>query len=153
VIAPAREQARAVRHRRQRGFSLIAAIFLIVVLAALAAFAVQVAVSQNEGGDLELLEARTQAAADAGIEYAANRALNGAKVCAASRTLSLNVAGLEGYSVTVKCSATSGHWIETPPPAANDTDYVLKATATHGTYGQPGYVSRTVARTVTNAPP
>ena len=52
--------------RRQDGFSLVAAIFLIVVLAALGAFAVQIAMTQYQAASVEMLEARTQAAAEAG---------------------------------------------------------------------------------------
>jgi MSHA biogenesis protein MshP len=134
---------------QQSGFSLVAAVFLIVVLAGLAAFAVQVAMSQYQGANLVLLEARAQAAADSGIEYGANRTLR-AGGCAAIRSpLTLNQPGLSGYSVNVSCAATNGHKVNGTPY----TVYVLTSTATYGTYGRSGYVSRSVTRNVTNAPP
>ena len=60
---------------RERGFALIAALFLLVVLAALGAFAVRINMTQRHTSTLELQELRAQAALQAGIEYAAARLL------------------------------------------------------------------------------
>jgi MSHA biogenesis protein MshP len=139
---------------REAGFSLVAAIFLIVVLAALGAFAVQVAMTQYQSSTLELLEARAQAAAEAGIEYGANLALQRAPPsCLASNTLKPQGA-LAGFVVTVACTSTT-HQIYSglPPTAQTYTVYALTATASKGTYGAQDYVARTVTRNVTNAPP
>lgn len=145
--------------RRQAGFSLVMAIFLIVVLAALAAFAVQIAMAQYETANVELLEARAQAAAAAGIEWGANLTLQASPVifCAgtpASRTFTLTQGALNGFVVTVTCTPTT-HQIYSgaPPTAQNYEVYALKSTATYGSYGGPDYVARTVTRDVTNAPP
>ena len=137
---------------RQRGFSLIAAIFLIVVLAALGAFAVRVAMTQYQTANVELLEARAEAAAQAGIGYGATMALQ-ASNCA-SAALNLTPTGLAGFTVTVTCSATT-HQAYSPVSHSVQTftAYALTATASYGTYGQPDYVARTVSRNVTNAPP
>lgn len=137
---------------RQRGFSLIAAIFLIVVLAALGAFAVRVAMTQYQGANVELLEARAQAAAQAGIGYGATMALQ-ASTCS-GKILNLTPTGLAGFIVTVTCSATT-HRAYSPVSHSVQTftAYALAATASYGTYGQPDYVARTVSRNVTNAPP
>ena len=138
---PASQKCRGLR-RNQAGFSLVAAVFLIVVLAALGAFAVQVAMSQYQGTNMQLLEARAQAAAAAGIEYEANRALR-ASACA-NRTLNLNRGALTGFVVKVTCASTT-HPI--------GTVYALTAVATRGSYGSADYVARTVTRNVTTAPP
>lgn len=130
------------RRDRQAGFSLVAAVFLIVVLAALGAFVVQIAMTQYQGANMQLLEARAQAAAQTGIEYGANRALR-ASVCA-NRTLTLNGGALTGFVVTVTCTSTT-HPI--------GTVYALTAVATRGSYGTPDYVARTATRNVTTAPP
>lgn len=130
--------------RREAGFSLVAAVFLIVVLAALGAFAVQVAMTQYQSANVELLEVRAQAAAEAGIEYAANLALQSSPTCAGNTSLSLPPAALAGFVVTVTCSATA-HPI--------GTVYALTATATLGSYGTPDYVARKVTRSVTTAAP
>ncbi len=129
---------------REAGFSLVAAVFLIVVLAALGAFAVQVAMTQYQTANVALLDVRAQSAAEAGIEYAANRALQSSPKCAGSKTLRPTPAALAGFVVTVTCSATT-HPI--------GTVYALTAAATLGSYGTPDYVARKVTRSVTTAPP
>ena len=146
------------RAARQAGFSLIAAIFLIVVLAALGAFAVQVAMAQYQSANVEFLEARAQAAAQAGIEYGANRALHVAPACASgntSKTFTLTGGALAGFVVTATCAARTHQIYSTVPPAGfkTYTVYALAATASRGTYGKPDYVARTVTRNVTDAPP
>jgi MSHA biogenesis protein MshP len=149
------ERSRA--HRRQAGFSLIAAIFLIVVLAALGAFAVQVAMAQYQSANVEFLEARAQAAAQAGIEYGSNQTLHRSPApCASantSNTLTLTGGALKGFAVTVTCAATVHQIYSGPPPTAHPYEvFTLSATASRGTYGEPDYVARTVTRNV-NAPP
>lgn len=136
----------------QSGFSLIAAIFLIVVLAALGAFAVQVAMSQYQAATSEVLQARAQAAAAAGIEYQANLALHRTpSLCLASSTLNLTRGALTGFVVTLACSATT-HQIYTGVTPTQYTVYALTASASEGTYGTRDYVTRTVTRNVTLAP-
>lgn len=135
---------------RQAGFSLVAAVFLIVILAALAAFAVQVTMTQSAGANTELLEAQAQAAAAAGIEYGANLALQPPGVCRATTTLRPNQPGLSGFVVTVRCLRTS-HQIGAGPTTYYA--YALTSSASHGSYGSSDYVARKITRNVTNAPP
>lgn len=142
---------------RQAGFSLVAAIFLIVVLAALGAFAVQVAMTQYQTSSSELLQARAQAAAEAGIEYGANLTLQVPTICTStpsSNTLNLTQGTLTGFVVTVTCTPTQ-HQIYSPSTSTWQpyTVYALAATASEGAYGSQDYVARTVTRNVTNAPP
>lgn len=136
----------------QAGFSLVAAVFLIVVLAALAAFAVQVAMSQAQGANMELLQAQAQSAAQTGIEYGANIALQSPApgTCRATPPLRLNQPGLSGFVVTLSCTRTT-HQIGAGPTTYYA--YALTSTATHGSYGSADYVARKVTRNVTDAPP
>lgn len=141
--------------QRQTGFSLIAAIFLIVVLAALGTFAVQVAMSQYQSGNVELLEAQAQAAANTGIGYAADLALGPAGTCRPTSVLPRQRLGpLVGFMVSLKCARTT-HQVNSaiPPSPRTYFAYALTSSASYGTYGQPNYVARTVTRNVTNAPP
>lgn len=134
---------------RQAGFSLVAAIFLIVVLAALGAFAVQVAMAQYQGSNVELLEARAQSAAEAGVGYGATLARTNGTCNSSNPPLTLTRGALAGFVVTMSCSPT------TQAIGAGPTTYdayAVTATATYGSYGQPDYVARRVTR-VTNAPP
>jgi MSHA biogenesis protein MshP len=131
--------------KRSGGFALVPALFLVVVLGALALVAIRVGTGQQQAVTLSLMQTRALAAARAGIEWGAYRALvNGS--CVASTTLNLTEAALKGFSVIVTCSATSFANGE-----ANNNCYVISAATTFGTYGQPTYVHRVVSATLTDA--
>lgn len=68
---------------RERGFSLITAIFLIVVLAALAGYAVSLSTAQQESAALDEKSARTYQAAQSGLEWGMWQVLRSAPVAAA----------------------------------------------------------------------
>jgi MSHA biogenesis protein MshP len=125
----------------QQGFALIPALFLIVVLGALALVAIRVSTGQQQAVIMALEEERALAAAQSGVEWGAYQSVNGS--CAASTTLNLSEAALSGFTVIVTCTATTF--------ATTSISYVLYSTATTGTYGQPGYVHRVVSGTFTNA--
>lgn len=137
--------------RTIRGFALIAAIFVILVLAALAAFAVRIGATQQQTADFGMLNARAQAAADSGFEFGANQGLihGSCPGAAAPTTLNLTAVGLKGFTVTVTCRPTN-HQIGAGPTTYHA--YALTSVAQLGTYGTSGYVARTVVRTVTDAP-
>ena len=130
--------------RPGRGFALIPALFLIVVLGALGVIAIRVGIGQQQAVTMALQQARAIAAAQAGIEWGAYQATV-AHSCVPSTTLNLTEAALAGFTVTVTCAATI---FPSGPPAS--LSYVLMSTATTGTYGQPGYVHRAVSGTYTN---
>jgi MSHA biogenesis protein MshP len=130
--------------RQMSGFALIPALFLIVVLGALAVVAIRVGTGQQQAVTMSLLQARALSAAQTGIEWGAYRALSGS--CVASTTLTLTEAALNGFSVIVTCAA-----VTFSTGAATNTSYVLNSAATAGLYGQPGYVRRVVSGTYTNA--
>jgi MSHA biogenesis protein MshP len=130
--------------RPQLGFALIPALFLIVVLGALAAVAIRVGTGQQQAVTMSLLQARALSAAQTGVEWGAYRALSGS--CVASTTLTLTEAALNGFSVIVTCAA-----VTFSTGAATNTSYVLNSAAAAGLYGQPGYVRRVVSGTYTNA--
>jgi MSHA biogenesis protein MshP len=123
----------------------VPALFLIVVLGALAVVAIKVGNSQQQTVTMALQESRALAAAQAGIEWGAYAALINSS-CTSSTTLTLTEAALNGFAVVVTCTATTY-----ANGAATNHSYVLQATATTGTYGQPGYVHRTVSGTFTDA--
>lgn len=136
------------RSRGNRGFALLAAIFVLLVLAALAAFSFAIGLNQQQTASYDLLIARAQAAADSGLEFGANRALKGG-ACAGSTSLTPNAVGLSGFTVTVTCQASpSLHRIG----AQSYPAYILTATARRGNYGSADFVSRTSTATVTSAP-
>ena len=132
---------------RACGFALVPALFLIVVLGALGVVAVRLGSAQQQAVTMGLVQTRALAAARAGIEWGAYRALPPTNSCAASATLNLTEAALNGFTVVVTCASTSFF----SNGAVPNTSYSLLATATAGTYGQPGYVRRVVSSTFTDA--
>jgi MSHA biogenesis protein MshP len=89
----------------QRGFSIVTAIFLIVILAALGAFAVSMFRVQQSTAAFDELGARGYQAAQAGIEWGAWQALQNGGACAASTSLALP-GSLSPFTVTVVCAST-----------------------------------------------
>jgi MSHA biogenesis protein MshP len=134
----------AAKNPQEWGFALIPALFLIVVLGALAAVAIRVGTGQQQAVTMSLQQARALSAAQTGIEWGAYQALVLGGSCVASTTLTLTEAALNGFSVIVTCT-------DVTPPGATNKYYVLNSAATSGLYGQPGYVRRVVSGTYTNA--
>ena len=96
----------------QRGFSLVSAIFLLVVVAALGAFAVTLSTTQNQSQALEVSGARAYQAALAGIEWAAfyvAQSTPGVQWagCVPGGTPVVAGGNLAAYAVTVSCIPTS----------------------------------------------
>jgi len=140
-----------ILHELQRGFSLVSAIFLLVVIAALGTFAVTLSTTQQQGAALDVLGARAYQAARAGIEWGAYQVLPAsaaafATTCRAGTTSQVVAplpSTLAGFSVNTACSATSHVegtstlWV-----------YSLTSTATQGTAATPDYVERQMAVTI-----
>jgi MSHA biogenesis protein MshP len=127
-----------MRSSRQRGMSLAVAIFLITVIASLAAFAVTVGTATSQSENLQLQADRAEAAARAGAEWGAYRALVN-NSCLAGTTFNLNQAALRGFRVTVSCTAQS---------LAPNTVYEINSFAQWGNFGAANYASRRVIRHV-----
>jgi MSHA biogenesis protein MshP len=130
--------------QRCAGFALVPALFLVVVLGALSVVAVRVGSGQQHAVTMGLVQARALAAARTGVEWGAYRALNGS--CVATSTLNLTETAANGFAVVVTCSATSFS-----NGSGTSNSYVIRSTATAGTYGQPSYVRRVVSATFTDA--
>ncbi len=110
-----------MRLERQTGFSIIAAIFLLVVLALLGALIASVTGMQQQSGQLDLQGVRAYQAARAGMEWSAsqvldpNNALNPASCspivmpsCPVSpQNLPALAGSLAGFTVTVTCAQTA----------------------------------------------
>ncbi len=107
----------------QRGFSIVTAIFLIVVLAALGAFAVSMFRVQQSSSVFDELGARGYQAAQSGIEWGAWQVLRNGGACAASTSLALP-GSLALFTVTVGCTSTAHTEAGNPV-----TIYQLTATA------------------------
>ena len=120
--------------RTQRGFAIVAAIFLLVILSALGAFMLTFSNTQQLTSAQDVQGSRTYWAAKAGIQWAAAKLQPPAVACPApSSTLTL-----DGFTVTVTCTAntyTEG--------ADNKIIYWVESKATSGgAVGSLGYTER-----------
>jgi len=128
----------------QRGVSLITAIFLLVVLAALGFYAARIGVMQQQTVTSSLRAAQAFHAARSGIAWGAHRAV-GSGWCGTA-TLNLSEVGTAGFDVQVQCTQ-SAH-VE---GAATINVFVIDVLAESGLYGGPDYVSRRLQAKVTDA--
>lgn len=127
----------------QRGFSLISAIFLLVVIAALGTFAVTLSTTQQQSAALDVLGSRAYQAARAGIEWGAYQILINGSPCPGQALTGLPNT-LSGFTVNVTC---------TPYPTYNEAGttvnmYLLSSTAWQGTLNTPNYVERNLTVTI-----
>jgi MSHA biogenesis protein MshP len=148
-----------MRFARQNGFTIVSAIFILVVMAALAAFIVTASTGQQIGSALDVQGARAYQAARAGLEWglfelqtssqyqfgfgpspvgantSATANANSRNCPAASATFNPPASTLAGFTVTVTCTA----YVD---PNAGPTVFVIQSTASSGTVGSAGYVER-----------
>lgn len=134
--------------RGQQGFSIVSAIFLLVVLSFLGVAMVTFSTSQHQSSAMDVMGARAYQAARAGIEWGAYQVLQTGGGCgaASSNLVAGTMSGtLSGFNVNVQCSSTAHS-----EAAATVTIYQITSTARQGAPATPGYVERQM--TVTIAP-
>ncbi len=123
----------------QRGFAAIAAVFLLVVLAALGAFMLTFSNTQQLNSAQDVQGSRAYWAARGGLEWGLASVI-GASACPASPT----TLTLDGFAVNVSC--LSQVYAE---GGANRTIYRLAATASQGGgVGMMNYIERSVSATI-----
>ena len=99
------------RARRMRGFSLVTAIFLLVVLAGLAVAMVSIATVQHTESAMDVQGVRAEQAARAGLEWGLRQQLipGGRTECIAASSFVLPPGStLTGFAVSVQCSMGPG---------------------------------------------
>ena len=133
---------------KQTGFSLVTAIFLIVVVALLAAFIATIGSVQKTTSAFALVGSRAQFAAISGVEWGMHHVLGG-PACFTSPTTFTIAGGASGnFNVTLTCSSVTVTEGAAPAYLVFDID----AKAEFGTSGQEDYFSRRIAASVTTAP-
>ncbi len=127
--------------KRESGFVLPTAIFLLVVLAALAASMVSLSRTSQLGSALDIQGSRAYQAARAGIEWAAWQVLRNPTPSCLAAPSPLALAGtLTTFSVNVSC-VQSGSYTD----GADTVEvYQITSTATSGVPGEAGYVERRI---------
>jgi MSHA biogenesis protein MshP len=128
----------------QRGFSLVSAVFLLVVLAALGVYAVRINTMQQQTVTAGLRAAQAFQAARTGVSWGAYRSL--ATGACVSGTLNLTEGATSGFTVTVACTQSTH-----TEGASTVRVYVFDVRAVAGAYGGPDYVSRRLQTKITDA--
>ena len=93
-----------------RGFAIVSAIFILVVLATLGAFIVNISTSQQIGSAIDVQGVRAYQAARAGIDWGLYRQLRDGSCPGTGTPTSFEpvaAATLSGFTITVTCSAAA----------------------------------------------
>jgi len=150
----------------QRGFSLVSAIFLLVVIAMLGTFALTLSTTQQQSSALDVMGSRAYQASRAGIEWAAYQVMQNSAVpggfaqnCLAASPVASQVQALPAlagtlsvFNVSVACGATAHSDVIAATGAVGTvTVYRIVSTAsgvTGATPGNPAYVERQMQVTI-----
>ena len=125
--------------RNQKGFTLVQAVFILVVLGLLGMVMVRLIGVQTSTGVMALQGARAYHAARSGLEWGAARVLNGGADCADIEGILIE--GFEGFDVEiVECEKDS----DIKEGADTYSVYTIESKASFGVYGSADYVSRRV---------
>ena len=130
---------------RQRGLSIMVALFILVVLAFLGVALVTISGVEHREPVLALQGKRAFWAAQSGLQWAGHEALHDSGFnCPAQPTatpssydLPSSRPGLDGFSVTLTCTRTTHK-----ERGKTVTIYDITATARNGTYGQAAFAQR-----------
>lgn len=120
-----------------RGFALVSALFLIVVLSALGAYLVNIVAVQHATPAMRVRAARADYAARSGMAWAVHRAID-TGTCA-DAAFDLGEGALRGFSVSVRCTASAHDLAGAAVPY-----YVIDVSAQSGSYGSADFVARSL---------
>jgi MSHA biogenesis protein MshP len=125
-----------------RGFSLVSAVFLLVVVALVASYALSIGSTQRADTTLALVGKRADLAARSGLEWGIARVVQD-NACPANSSFSPEGTGIASFSVAVSCSAQT-----VTEGASTYPIFTLTVTATLGNEGSEDFARRTVSAQV-----
>lgn len=136
--------------RKQSGFGLVAAIFILVILASLGAAMVNFGAVQQTTSAQDLMSARAWQAARAGNEWGLFQALRGTWTTCANTTQTLDLTADTGFRVTVNCTSREFNEGETSAGTRKVRVFRIVSTACNSSgscpddtrVSSPGYVER-----------
>lgn len=155
-----RRTVTAMQRRAQLGFSLVSAIFLLVVIAALGTFAVTLSTTQHQSAALDVMGARAYQASRAGVDWAAFQIVQSsvaAPPAGAGGFADICQAGTTSSSVTLAGTLTAFNPVSvscTSFPAVENTTtvrvyrIVSSAVTAAAVIGSPDYVERVISVTI-----
>lgn len=143
-----------MKTRLQDGFSLVSAIFLLVVIAMLGTFAVTLSTTQHQSAAMDVMGSRAYQAARAGIEWAAyhvstrnpGEKWDGCTTTSPAAQFAANTLGgtLSPFAVDVYCTSMAVSEVGASP---TDTIWIydVSAVANAGTQGGTDYIERVIS--------
>ncbi|MCP4188424.1 MAG: pilus assembly protein MshP [Gammaproteobacteria bacterium] len=139
---------RVFRRIRQAGFTLVTALFLLVVVALLSVYMINFSAVQHTTLVYGLQGARAMQAAHAGLEWGIYQAFD-ANACPGSTPFTTGTGGqIDNFTIQLSCVRTTH--IEA---ATTIITYQLTSQASIGTFGSLDYIFRSLQATVSNQPP
>jgi len=131
--------------RRTGGFSILIALFVLMVLGALAVFIVSIVGVEQRSPLLQLQTTRAYWAAESGLQWGTHQALTNG-TCPATTTITMP--GLTGFNVKVSCTAT-----QHTEAGKTFSVFAITSVANNGSFGsRVDFVQRKLEATVVNAP-
>jgi MSHA biogenesis protein MshP len=130
---------------KQQGFLLPAAIFILVILAALGAYALNITSVQQSTSLQDTQGTRAYQAARTGVEWAAYQVLNPGSTSLASCPTSSSTISVDNFTVAVSCSRTDYNEQGSDHTIAM---YDISSTASFGTSGGLNYIERQIQLTL-----
>jgi len=139
---------KAIKKIRNAGFTLVTALFLLVVVALLSVYMINFSSVQHTTLVYGLQGARAMQAARAGLEWGIYEAIKTGN-CAGSTSFSTSGAGqLDNFNITVSCGLTMHD-----EGTTTINTYQLTSEASVGNFGSLDFVFRRLQASVSNQPP
>jgi MSHA biogenesis protein MshP len=129
-----------------QGFLLPAAIFILVILAGLGAYALNITSVQQSTSTQDVQGARAYQAARAGVEWAAYQVLAPGTTALASCPPSPTTIAIDSFSVSVSCTQSASYFEQGTDHTIAMYDII--STASYGTAGTLNYIERQVEITL-----
>ena len=137
-----------LRGLAETGFTLITALFLLVVVAILGGYMVKFSGVQHTTMLYGIQGARAMQAARAGLEWGIHEAVVNDNCAAVATVNTIGAGSLDDFNITVNCASSNHSEIGQPV-----TTFQITSSATFGTFGTLDFVFRQLQATVSDPPP
>jgi len=136
--------------KKQKGFTIVMAIFILIVLALLGGYMAKLTGVQHATSLSVLQGMRAYQAVKAGVEWGVYQVVNGSCVASSAVTLPSN---MHGFSINVTCSNQGTVYNEGDlnSNTVDDDDfyvYLITSTASFGSFSDSDYIYRQLTVTV-----
>lgn len=131
-------------HLSKKGFSLISAIFLIVIIGLVSGYLISITSLIQASTNLFVVQSKTYFASLSGLEWGARSIILNPTACPASPTvINFNDTGLRGTSVSVTCSLNTYNDGSTTLRV-----FTITGNASYGTVTNPEYAFRSLSTSI-----